>query len=184
MKNYIIQDISSLKGYDKNGNEIINFNNVKIEDFEVCHNITQATDHLGRPLVNFNTSSNFKATISANTVEFTTPAMYIAKPQNSPEVVGSALKILSDRLYTSNILATVGIDVIDNNGKMRKMEDVLNELSIKWKLLDTNQQTRLAQSLTGTLNYKELISIIEDLSNNVKVYENFASLCQDNMFLN
>lgn len=135
-------------------------------------------------MVNFNTSSNFKVTISANAVEFTIPEMSIAKAQNSPEVVGSSLKILSDRLYTSNILATIGMDVIDNNGKMRKMEDVLNELSVKWKLLDTKQQTHLAQSLAGTLNCNELISIIEDLSNNVKVSENFVSLCQDNIFLN
>ena len=108
------------------------------------------------------------ATITSNTRE-------------SADVVGNSLKTLFARIQGlklgetledgvdlnkySEALDTVGIKVLDSNGELRRMDDLLNELAAKWDTIGKAEQTALAQTVAGVRQYTQLIALMENWDN-------------------
>ena len=108
------------------------------------------------------------ATITSNTRE-------------SEEVVGTALKTIFARIQGLNLgetlddgvtlnkyseaLATVGINIFESNGELKKMDNILDELGAKWGTLNKAQQTALAQTVAGVRQYNQLMSLMNNWDN-------------------
>jgi TP901 family phage tail tape measure protein len=82
-------------------------------------------------------------------------ATITATTRQSADVVGTALKTLFARIQDldlgktledgttlgsySEALNKVGIDIKDQNGQLKEMDDILDEMGTKWKTLDSDQ---------------------------------------------
>jgi hypothetical protein len=49
----------------------------------------------------------------------------------------------------SKALKAVGINIFENNGELKKMDDILSEMGEKWETLSKEQQVALAQTVAG-----------------------------------
>jgi TP901 family phage tail tape measure protein len=120
----------------------------------------------------------------ANTVglsyDYATSALatVVATTRQSEEVVGTAFKTIFARLQGlklgetledgvdlnkySQALNTVGVQVLDTTGEMRKMDDILDDLADKWEQLSSAQKTALAQTVAGTRQYNQLVSLMDN----------------------
>lgn len=100
-----------------------------------------------------------------------------ATTRMSADTVGTALKTLFSRLESlklgdsledgtdltkySEALATVGINIKDSNGELKKMDTVLDETMDKWKTLSKDQQVALAQTVAGQRQYTQFMTLME-----------------------
>ena len=105
-------------------------------------------------------------------------ATITANTRQSEDVVGTALKTIFARIQGLNLgetledgttlnkyseaLQKVGISIFDQNGELKKMDDILNEMGAKWETLNTAQQTALAQTVAGVRQYNQLISLMDN----------------------
>ena len=105
------------------------------------------------------------ATITSNTRE-------------SADTVGTALKTIFARMQGlklgetledgvdlnkySEALSKVGINVIEQNGELKKMDDILDEMGGKWDTLSNAQQMALAQTVAGVRQYTHFISLMNN----------------------
>lgn len=105
------------------------------------------------------------ATITSNTRE-------------SADVVGNALKTLFARIQGlqlgetlddgttlnkySEALGKVGISIYDTSGKLKKMDNILDEMASKWNTLSKVQQVALAQTIAGVRQYNQLVALMEN----------------------
>ena len=112
-------------------------------------------------------------------------ATVTAETRQSVDVVGTAFKTIFSRVeglklgetledgttlnQYSQALATVGVNIKDQNGQMRKMDDILTDLGAKWQTLGKDQQIALAQSVAGVRQYNQFIAL---MGNWDKVQEN------------
>jgi TP901 family phage tail tape measure protein len=56
----------------------------------------------------------------------------------------------------------LGFNVLDANGKLRDMGDVIEEIGGKWQTLTREQQVSLAQTMAGTRQYNNLLALFEN----------------------
>lgn len=120
----------------------------------------------------------------ANTVglsyEYATSALatVVAETRQSADVVGTAFKTIFSRLEGlklgenlddgttlnkySAALAAVGVNIKDQQGQLKDMDQILDELGSKWQNLSRDQQMALAQTIAGTRQYTQLISLMEN----------------------
>lgn len=132
----------------------------------------------------------------ANTVglsyEYATSALatVVAETRQSADVVGTAFKTIFSRLEGlqlgetlddgttlnkySAALATVGVSIKDQSGQLKNMDQILDELGEKWQSLGRDQQVALAQTVAGTRQYTQLISLME----NYETFRNNISIAQ------
>ena len=114
------------------------------------------------------------------TYEYATSALatVTAATRQSADVVGTAFKTLFARIQDlelgntlddgttigtySEALRKVGIEVLDTNGSLRTMNDILDEMGAKWDTFSQAQQMALAQSVAGVRQYTYLISLMEN----------------------
>lgn len=105
-------------------------------------------------------------------------ATITATTRGSASVVGTALKTLFSRIQGlklgetledgtdlnkySKALAKVGIDIKDQNGELRDMDDILDEMGAKWGTLSRDQQTALAQTVAGVRQYTQLMALMNN----------------------
>lgn len=105
-------------------------------------------------------------------------ATITATTRQSADVVGNALKTLFARIQGlslgetledgvdlnkySEALAKVGVDVIDANGQMREMDDILDDLAAKWDTIGKAEQTALAQTVAGVRQYTQLVALMDN----------------------
>ena len=105
-------------------------------------------------------------------------ATITANTRQSEEVVGTALKTIFARIQGLNLgetlddgttlnkyseaLQKVGISIFDQNGELKKMDNILDEMGSKWQTLSTAQQTALAQTVAGVRQYNQLISLMDN----------------------
>ena len=105
-------------------------------------------------------------------------ATVVAETRQSEEVVGTAFKTIFARMEGlslgktledgvdlnkySKALETVGVNVLDANGKMKDMDITLDALGKKWKLLGQEQQIALAQTVAGVRQYNQFISLMDN----------------------
>ena len=112
--------------------------------------------------------------------EYATGALttLVDKTQQSASTIGNSLKTIFARLssvklgetledgvdltkYTS-ALETVGVSVLDANGNLKEMDEILDELGRQWVNLNNAQKVALAQTVGGVRQYNNLISLMDN----------------------
>ena len=118
----------------------------------------------------------------ANTIglsyEYATSALatLTAKTRESANTVGNSLKTLFARIQGlslgetledgtdlnkySKALMKAGIDIKDQNGELKEMNVILDEMMNKWDSLGRAEQVALAQTVGGVRQYTQLINLM------------------------
>lgn len=102
----------------------------------------------------------------------------ISVTRQAPEQVGNSLKTIYARLgdlqmgetlddgvslgNVSSALEKVGVAVLDVNGDMRSMGDIIEDLMAKWQDLSAAQQQALAVKLAGKYQYNNLMTLMSN----------------------
>ena len=109
-------------------------------------------------------------------------ATIVSVTRQAPESVGTALKTIYARMgdieagldgetsldqYTEK-MAAMGVNVLNTEGKLRDMGEVIEEVGHKWPEMSREQQVALSQIMAGTRQYNNLLSLF----NNWDMYEN------------
>ena len=105
-------------------------------------------------------------------------ATIVSVTRQAPESVGTALKTIYARMSdlkvggtdeddlklgdVSGTLEKVGISILDTNGDLREMGDVIEEVAGKWDTWTKAQQAAIAQSLAGKRQYNNLVSLFDN----------------------
>lgn len=120
----------------------------------------------------------------ANTIglsyEYATSALatLTAKTRESANTVGNSLKTLFARIQGltlgetledgtdlnkySKALKKVGIDIKDQQGELKGMNTILDEMMNKWDSLSRAEQVALAQTVGGVRQYTQLVNLMEN----------------------
>ena len=103
-------------------------------------------------------------------------ATIVSVTRQAPESVGTALKTIYARMgdieagldtetslgtYTKEMKA-MGFNVLDTNGKLKDMGTVIEEIGGKWDTLSREQQVALSQTMAGTRQYNNLLSLFDN----------------------
>ena len=103
-------------------------------------------------------------------------ATIISVTRQAPESVGTALKTIYARMgdieagidtettlgnYTEQ-MAAMGVNVLDMNGQLRDMGEVIEEIGGKWSTMSREQQIALSQTMAGTRQYNNLLSLFDN----------------------
>lgn len=112
--------------------------------------------------------------------EYATSALatITAKTRQSADVVGTALKTLFARIEGlqlgetledgttlnkySTALEAVGVNIKDDAGNLKKMDDILSEIGAKWETLSKDQQVALAQTVAGVRQYTQFVALMDN----------------------
>ena len=106
----------------------------------------------------------------------------IDRTREAPEVAGTALKTVFARLQglklngevtdedgvTTDLnkystgLASIGVQIKDANGELKNADTILEEVGEKWKTLDRDQKTALAQTVAGLRQYNQFAALMEN----------------------
>lgn len=105
-------------------------------------------------------------------------ATVVATTRQSEDVVGTAFKTMFARLQSLKLgetlddgttltkytqaLESIGISVLDQNGNLKDMDAILDEIGAKWQTLDRNQQTALANTVGGVRQYAQFIALFDN----------------------
>ena len=132
--------------------------------------------------------------------EYATSALatITAETRQSADVVGTALKTLFARIQGlslgetlddgtdlnkySEALAKVGISIKDQNGGLKDMDTLLDEMAAKWQTLNKDQQVALAQTVAGVRQYTQLVALMDNwdaMQTNLKTAENSEGTLQE-----
>ena len=114
-------------------------------------------------------------------------ATVVAETRQSEDIVGTAFKTMFARLEGLNLgetledgvdlnkyskaLEAVGVSILDNNGKIKSMNDILDETGAKWQNIGKEQQIALAQTVAGVRQYTQFIALMDNYD---KVLKNEA----------
>lgn len=106
----------------------------------------------------------------------------VSVTRQAPETVGNALRSIYARIgdlklgetledgvnlgKVSGALQSVGVNVLDANGQMREMGEILEDLMDKWDELDRAQQQALAIQVAG----KQQVNMFQTLMSNADMY--------------
>lgn len=120
------------------------------------------------------------AEASGLSYEYATSALatVVAKTRQSADSVGTSFKTIFARIQGLNLgetledgttlnkyskaLQAVGISIKDQNGELKKMDDILDEMGTRWKTLNEDQKLALAQTVAGTRQYNQLVALMEN----------------------
>ena len=115
--------------------------------------------------------------------EYATAALttIMSNTRESADVVGTALKTLFARIQGlqlgetledgtdlnkySQALDKVGISIYEQNGELKAMDNILDEMAAKWDTLGNAEQTALAQTVAGVRQYTQLVALMENWDN-------------------
>ena len=132
--------------------------------------------------------------------EYATTALatVVAETRQSADVVGTAFKTLFARIQDlelgktldddttlgtySQALDAVGINIKQQNGELKDMDDILNEMGAKWKTLGKDQQVALAQTVAGVRQYTQLIALMDNwdtFNKNLKTAQTSAGTLEE-----
>ena len=108
-------------------------------------------------------------------------ATITSNTRQSEEVVGTALKTIFARIQGLNLgetlddgttlnkyskaLESIGINIFDSTGELKKMDSILDEMASKWDTLSKAQQAALAQTVAGTRQYTQLVALMDNWNN-------------------
>ena len=123
-------------------------------------------------------------------------ATIVSVTRQAPESVGTALKTIYARMgdieagtdaettlgeYTSK-MAELGVNVLDADGKLRAMGEVITEIGNKWSKMTKEQQVALSQVMAGTRQYNNLLSLFNNwdmYTDALKISQNAAGTLQE-----
>ncbi len=103
-------------------------------------------------------------------------ATIVSITRQAPESVGTALKTIYARMgdieagldgevtldeYTSQ-MAEMGVYVLNADGKLRDMGEVIEEVGENWSMMSREQQVALSQIMAGTRQYNNLLSLFDN----------------------
>lgn len=112
--------------------------------------------------------------------EYATAALttITAKTRQSADVVGTALKTLFARIEGLNLgetlddgttlnkyssaLEAVGVNIKNEAGELKNMDDILDEIGAKWDTIGKDQQIALAQTVAGVRQYNQFIALMDN----------------------
>ena len=112
--------------------------------------------------------------------EYATAALttITAATRQSADVVGTALKTLFARIQDlelgetlddgttlgkySEALEKIGVSLKGQDGQIRNMDALLDDMGSKWQSLTKNQQIALAQTVAGTRQYTQLVALMDN----------------------
>lgn len=102
----------------------------------------------------------------------------ISVTREAPETIGTAFKTIFARLgdlslggtdeegislgNVSSKLKTLGVDVLDVNGDMRQMSEIITDVAEKWNTWTQAQKQAAAVAMAGKMQYSRLISLFEN----------------------
>lgn len=120
----------------------------------------------------------------ANTVglsyDYATSALatVVAKTRQSADSVGNSFKTIFARLQSlkqgdtleddttltkySKALSTVGVNIKLQNGELKNMDTILDELGSKWNTLSMEQKNALAYTVAGARQYTNFIALLDN----------------------
>ena len=116
-------------------------------------------------------------------------ATIVSVTRQAPESVGTALKTIYARMgdieagldtettlgnYTAEMEA-MGFNVLNANGQLRDMGEVIEEIGSKWTTLSREQQIALSQTVAGTRQYNNLLSLFDNWDMYTKAMETSAN---------
>lgn len=132
--------------------------------------------------------------------EYATAALatVVDKTRQSADVVGTSFKTLFARIGDlklgetlddgvtlgkySQALQAVGVNILNQNGELKEMDDILDELGPKWDSISKAQQVALAQTVAGVRQYTQFMSLMEnyeDFKINVDIATNAEGTLTD-----
>ena len=101
-----------------------------------------------------------------------------AATRQSEEVVGTALKTILSRIEGLNLgetledgttlnkysesLLKIGVNIKDQNGQLKDMDVILNDIGSRWSLLNRDQQVALAQNVAGVRQYNQFVTLMDN----------------------
>lgn len=112
--------------------------------------------------------------------EYATAALttITAKTRQSADVVGTALKTLFARVEGlklgetlddgttlnkySSALESVGVNIKNEAGELKDMDEILEEIGAKWGTISRDQQIALAQTVAGVRQYTQFIALMDN----------------------
>ena len=112
--------------------------------------------------------------------EYATTALatVVAQTRQSADTVGTAFKTLFARIQDLELgktlddgttlgkyakaLDAVGINIKDQKGELKDMNEILDEMGAKWQTLSKDQQVALAQNVAGTRQYTQLVALMDN----------------------
>lgn len=112
--------------------------------------------------------------------EYATTALatIVATTRQSEDTVGTGLRTIFSRLQGlslgetledgttltkySKALATIGVDIKDQTGNLKDMNQILDEIGQKWQTLTKDQQVALAQTVGGVRQYTNLVALFDN----------------------
>lgn len=112
--------------------------------------------------------------------EYATAALttITAKTRQSADVVGTALKTLFARVEGlklgetlddgttlnkySSALEAVGVNIKNEAGELKNMDEILEEIGAKWGTIHRDQQIALAQTVAGVRQYTQFIALMDN----------------------
>ena len=105
-------------------------------------------------------------------------ATIVSVTRQAPESVGTALRSIYARMgqlkadgedefgvtlgnYTKQ-MQQMGIEILDQQGNMREMGDVIEEVAVKWNGWTQAQKNAAAQAMAGTRQYNNLVALFDN----------------------
>jgi len=132
--------------------------------------------------------------------EYATAALatIIDKTRQSEDVVGTALKTIFSRIQSLSLgetledgvnltkyskgLQSVGVEVLNADGSLKKLDETLEDVGAKWGTLTAAEKTALAQTVAGTRQYAQFIALMDnwgDVQKNVLAAKNSTGTLQE-----
>lgn len=131
--------------------------------------------------------------------EYATAALatIIDKTRQSEDIVGTALKTIFSRIQSLSLgetlddglnltkyskgLKAIGVEVLNADGSLKKLDETLEDVGSKWKTLSAAEKTALAQTVAGTRQYAQFIALMDnwgDVQKNVAAARNSSGALQ------
>ena len=105
-------------------------------------------------------------------------ATIVSVTRQAPESAGTALKTIYARMADLKLgetdedgvglgevsaeMAKIGVNVLDANGNLKEMGDVVEEVAEKWDKLSNAQQVAIASAMAGKRQYNNLIALFDN----------------------
>ena len=104
-------------------------------------------------------------------------ATIISVTRQAPESVGTALRTIYARMMdlktgtdeegvslgdVSSKMAAMGVQIVDETGNLRQMDDVLGDVANKWQYWSDAQRMAAAQAMGGKRQYNNLVALFDN----------------------
>lgn len=114
--------------------------------------------------------------------EYATSALatVVAKTRQSADVIGTSFKTIFARMQGLSLgetlddgvdlnkysiaLQTIGVNVLDANGNLRQMDDILDDLGARWESLTEAQRVATAETVGGMRQYANFMALMDNWS--------------------